>query len=35
MIVSLSIAFFAGTTLRDILTPYRDEITPKKKGAQW
>ena len=25
----------AGTTLRDILTRYRDEITPKKKGAKW
>ena len=25
----------ASTTLKDILTRYRDEITPKKKGAQW
>jgi integrase len=25
----------ASTTLRDILTRYRDEITPKKKGAKW
>ena len=25
----------AGTTLKDILTRYRDEITPKKKGAKW
>ena len=25
----------ASTTLRDILTRYRDEVTPKKKGAKW
>ena len=25
----------ASITLRDILTRYRDEITPKKKGAKW
>ena len=25
----------ASTTLKDILTSYRDKITTKKKGAQW